>query len=125
MWVKILLLFFVFSFLFRTDLAFDQDLGRHLKLGEIITKTGQVPKTNLFSYTNPDFPFINTHWLFEVIAYLFSQTVGLQVFLVLKVAIFLLSVWLILKIIPNTNQALLLPVGFIFLSSLFKAVISG
>lgn len=72
MWQKILLLAFVFSFLFRTDLSFDQDLGRHLKLGEIITQTWNIPKINLFSYTNPDFPFINTHWLFEVWAYSLS-----------------------------------------------------
>lgn len=115
MWAKLLLLFFVFSFLFRTDLSFDQDLGRHIKLGQIILEQKYVPKINLFSYTNPDFPFINTHWLFGVIAFLFNQTIGLQFFLVLKILIFLVSVWLIMKIIPKENQVLLLPVGFIFL----------
>src|SRR3972149_12086752 len=113
MWAKILLLLFVFSFLFRTDHAFDQDLGRHLKLGEIIWQTKSVPKINLFSYTNPDFPFINTHWLFEVLVYLGQQAIGLQTLLILKIIIFLISVWLILRIIPKGNQALLLPVGFI------------
>lgn len=113
--VKLLLLFFVFSFLFRTDHSFDQDLGRHLKLGEIIWQTKEIPKTNLFSYTNPDFPFINTHWGFEVLAYFFSQTIGLQPLLILKVVIFLISVWLILKIVPKQNQSLLLPISFIFL----------
>lgn len=112
---KILLLFFVFSFIFRTDHSFDQDLGRHLKLGEIILQTKQIPKVNLFSYTNPDFPFINTHWLFEVFAYLTNKAVGLQFLLILKILIFLLSVYLILKLIPKENSALLLPVGFIFL----------
>ncbi|MBI2597481.1 hypothetical protein HYW41_04955 [Candidatus Daviesbacteria bacterium] len=115
MWVKILLIFFVFAFSFRTDHSFDQDLGRHLKLGEIIVKTGNIPKINLFSYTNTDFPFINTHWLFEVMAYEFSQTIGLQTLLVLKVVIFLVSVLFIFKIIPKKDQALLLPIGFIFL----------
>ena len=115
MWVKVLLLFFVFSFLFRIDTSFNQDLARHLKLGETITQTWSIPKTNLFSYTNPDFPFINTHWLFEVVAYGFNQTVGIQMLLVLKVIIILLSVLLILKTIPKHNQALLLPIGFIFL----------
>lgn len=113
MWVKILLLFFVFSFLFRTDSSFDQDLGRHIKLGEIITQTHQIPKVNLFSYTNPDFPFINTHWLFEVLTYFFSQ--NLQVLLILKLIIILFSVWLIIKIVPKEKRVLLLPVGFIFL----------
>lgn len=111
MWPKLLLLFFAFSFIFRTDHSFDQDLGRHLKLGEIIVNTHQVPKVNLFSYTNPDFPFINTHWLFEVVAYFFSQTAGLHIFLVLKIVIFLLSLWLIMA---KQKSVLLLPIGFIF-----------
>jgi len=115
MWTKIFLIFFVFAFLFRSDQAFDQDLGRHIKLGEIITQNKNVPKVNLFSYTNPDFPFVNTHWLFGVIAYLFNQGLGLQAFVVLKVIIFITSVWLILKIVPKQNSALLLPIGFIFL----------
>lgn len=122
MWTKIFLLFFVFSFLFRTDYSFNQDLGRHLKLGEIILKTGAVPNTNLFSYTNPDFPFINTHWLFEVLIYLGQQTIGLQALLTLKVIIFIISVWLILRIIPKENQALLLPAGFIFLHVLRERI---
>ncbi len=113
MWAKLLLLFFVFSFLFRTDHSFDQDLGRHIKLGEIIWLAKEVPKTNLFSYTNPDFQFINTHWLFEVLAYLFSG--ALPLFLILKIVIFLLSTWLILK---NIKSAILLPVGFIFMHTL-------
>ena len=115
MWIKILLLFFTFSFLFRTDLSFNQDLGRHIKLGEIIVHDRAVPKTNLFSYTNPDFPFINTHWLFEVLVYFFNQTIGLKPLLFLKIVIFLVSVLLIIKIIPKEKAALLLPVGFIFL----------
>mgnify|MGYP001571044844 CR=1 FL=1 len=115
MWIKILLLFFVFSFLYKTDSSLNQDLGRHIKLGEIITQIREVPKTNLFSYTNPDFPFINTHWLFGVLMYGASQTIGLQMVLVLKIIIFLVSVLLVIKIIPKENQALLLPVGFIIL----------
>lgn len=115
MWVKLLLLFFVFSFLFRTDASFDQDLGRHLKLGEIILNTWHVPKVNLFSYTNPDFPFINTHWLFGVIAYFFNRTGALQLLLIIKIIIFVTSVWLIIKIIPEDRKTLLLPLGFIFL----------
>ena len=113
--IKLLLVFFVFSFLFKTDYSFDQDLGRHIKLGEIITQGLQVPNTNLFSYTNPDFPFINTHWGFEVFSFLFTKNFGLPAFLILKVFIILLSVWLTLRIIPKGNTALLLPVGFIFL----------
>lgn len=109
--IPVLLLFFVFSFLFRSDFSFDQDLGRHIKLGEIIVQTRFVPTINLFSYTNPDFPFINTHWLFEVIAYFFNQTIGITWFLYLKIIIILFAVWLTIR----QKSYLLLPVSFIFL----------
>lgn len=96
-------------------MSFNQDLGRHLKLGEIITKTYSVPKLNLFSYTNTDFPFINTHWLFEVLIFAGSESFGLYTLLVLKIVIILISVWLILKTVAGNNSVLLLPIGFIFL----------
>ncbi|PJE69283.1 hypothetical protein COU96_00565, partial [Candidatus Shapirobacteria bacterium CG10_big_fil_rev_8_21_14_0_10_38_14] len=46
---------------------FDQDLGRHIKLGEIIWQTKKVPVMNLFSYTHPDFPTLDHHWGSQVI----------------------------------------------------------
>lgn len=115
MWLKVFLLFFVLSFLIRTDHSFDQDLGRHIKTGEIIVNTLSVPKVNLFSYTNPDFPFINTHWFFGVIAHFFNITVGLQALLILKVVIFLLSLWMIFSLIEKKFYPLFLPISFIFL----------
>ena len=113
-WPILILLFFIASFLFRTDLSFDQDLGRHLKLGGIILRSKTIPRTNLFSYTNPDFTFINTHWLFEVFVFLTNQAVGLQLILVLKLVIFLVSAWLVVKNVPKQNYPWLLPIGFIF-----------
>ena len=104
MWNKVvifLLLFYTFSILFKSDQSFNQDLGRHLKLGEIIMQTGEVPRINLFSYIYPSFPFINTHWLFEVFVYLFSKLIGFQALLIFKVDIIMLSVWIILKTIPK------------------------
>ncbi len=65
----------------------NQDIGRHLKLGEIIWQTKSVPATNLFSYTEPDHPFINHHWLSEVIFYLTSRWVGLKGLIGLKVLV--------------------------------------
>lgn len=122
MWAKLLLIFFAFSFIFRIDSSFNQDLGRHLKLGEIIWQTRSIPKTNLFSYTNPDAPFINTHWLFEVFVYLASINLGLQFLLVLKIIILLLSLYLVFKTIPRENSLLLLLLGFIFLHTMRERV---
>lgn len=74
----------------------NQDLGRHIKIGEIIVKTFQIPQTNLFSYTNPDFPFINHHWLSEVIFYLLSQ-INLNSLLYLKVILVLSAFFILIK----------------------------
>lgn len=116
MWIKLLLLVFVFSFLFRTDFSFDQDLGRHIKNGEVILNNFSLINSNLYSYTNPDFKFINTHWGFGVIAFVFYSTIGIYWLLILKIIIFLTSIWIILSI-PNINP-LLLPIGFIFFHTL-------
>lgn len=109
----ILVLFFIFSFLFKTDTAFDQDLGRHIKLGEIILQSQSVPKTNLFSYTNPDFTFINTHWFFEVFSYLFVQNLGIGIYLYFKLAVIIFASFLTLKLVSEKN-VFLLPLSFIF-----------
>jgi hypothetical protein len=110
----LLLLFLSFAFLFHSDLSFNQDLGRHLKLGGIIWQTHQVPTTNLFSYTNPGFPFINHHWLFEVLVYLASITIGLDALLVLKLLFLLLIVTGGLLLARRTQSALFFAFGFIF-----------
>ena len=109
----LLLLFFAFSILINSDFSFDQDLGRHIKLGEIILQTGSIPTTNLFSYTYPDFLFVNHHWLFEVSSYLGMKAVGIDGLLLFKIIVILTTVFITLKI-SHTSSLLTLPVGFIF-----------
>lgn len=51
------------------------DLGRHLMNGMIFlsgnpSQIYSLLHTNLYSYTNPNFPFINHHWLTGVVFYL-------------------------------------------------------
>lgn len=68
----------------HTLISIYQDIGRHLTLGEMIWRTHEIPRTNLFSYTYPDYPFINHHWLSEVLLYLGEQVLGLSGLTVLK-----------------------------------------
>ncbi len=46
------------------------DLGRHLMNGKLFLEHGIIQTTNAYSYTHPDFPFLNHHWgsgvLFEL-----------------------------------------------------------
>ncbi|MDD5281234.1 MAG: hypothetical protein PHF69_00835 [Candidatus Omnitrophica bacterium] len=62
------------------------DLGRHLKNGELFIHNFSIPAGNLYSYTCPDYPFINHHWGSGVIFYLiktFSGFNGLSIFIIL------------------------------------------
>jgi hypothetical protein len=61
-----------------------QDIGRHITLGRIIWQTKHIPTTNLFSYTNTDFPFIDHHWLAEVLMHWGDQLFGLQRLILIK-----------------------------------------
>ena len=69
--------------------SINQDIGRHLKLGQIIWETKSVPKTNLFSFTETDYPFVNHHWLSEVVFYLLSGVIGLKGLILFKTAVIL------------------------------------
>lgn len=86
---------YLFLLLLQKDLAMLGDLGRHLKLGEIVVKCLCVPQTNLFSYTHTNFPIINHEWLAEIIFYLTFSRLGLSGLLVLKMAIVILTATLL------------------------------
>lgn len=99
LFIKILLVICVFSLLFvgyfHQITAMTQDLGRHFLIGKIVLETGHVPLTNLFSYTYPDFPFINMHWLSEVVFYLIFQMSGFDGLLLFSTVTMLLAFSLI------------------------------
>jgi hypothetical protein len=59
----------LFAVLFFKCMAFlDPDFGWHLKMGEIIFRTG-VPKTDQFTYTMPSFPHVDHEWLVDLVIY--------------------------------------------------------
>jgi len=74
------------------------DLGRHLMNGKLFLDNGVILTTNTYSYTNPDFAFLNHHWgsgvIFEL-ARRFRGFVGVSVF---GLSIVFLTVVLYLRI---------------------------
>lgn len=46
------------------------DLGRHLENGKIVWQNPSILYHNVYSYTEPDFRFVNHHWLAGVTFYL-------------------------------------------------------
>lgn len=80
----ILPVFLIFLLACTPGISFSEDLGRHLLLGKLILKNFFVPGTNFLTYTYPDFPFINHHWLSQVLLYIFHGCVGLNGLIVIK-----------------------------------------
>jgi len=89
--IGFLVFLLLFAGYFHPINAITQDLGRHFLLGNIILKTHNVPNINLFSYTYPNFPFVNLHWLSEIIFYLIFKLVGFNGLLIFSTAIILTS----------------------------------
>lgn len=123
--IKFVLFFLIFCLLVAGFLhpisAITQDLGRHLLVGEIVIKTGDVPKTNLFSYTYPDFPFINHHWLSEVIFYLTYQLTGFNGLLLFMILVVTAAFGLLFfSILKKTNIIAISIVSILYLRVLFE-----
>jgi hypothetical protein len=84
--------------------AVNQDLGRHIKTGQIIWETKSVPRVNTFSFTEPNAPFINHHWLAEVVFFFLSGAIGLKGLILFKVLILLAAFFLLYKALPETAR---------------------
>lgn len=65
------------------------DLGRHIKNGQTLFQTLDILKVNFYSYTNPNFSFINHHWLSGVIFSFLHGLFGLSGLVIFKVAVLL------------------------------------
>jgi hypothetical protein len=66
----------VLAVLFSARALDDGDTPWHVATGRLIIERG-VPATNTFSFTNPDYPWHATEWLFDALLYVVHQVVGL------------------------------------------------
>ncbi len=94
-----ILLFFWFSLFLaeKIDLT-TADLGRHIKNGEIILSSffqnsgkGDIFSKNFYSYTNPDFSFINHHWASGVVFYLIYKAGGFEALSFFYILVYVLA----------------------------------
>ena len=92
---KIFLLLIPFIYLLflllKVDPSFDVDLGRHIKMGQIISECGCVPDQNLFSFTHPEYKTVTHSWLSEVIFFQFASLFGITSLLYLKAGIIVIT----------------------------------
>src|SRR3954466_9279849 len=58
--------FLALTFLLGAFPLKDTDFWWHLRTGDLIRQTGQVPRTDLYTFTVPDHRWIDLHWAFQV-----------------------------------------------------------
>lgn len=117
--VLILFLVLAGSLFLHNLTSINLDIGRHLKLGEIIWQTKSVPDANLFSYTEPDHAFINHHWFSEVIFYGVYFLGGLKSLIIFKVLILLVCFWLLIQTVKKKHWAVILASSLLSLALFF------
>ncbi|MGP0064565.1 MAG: tetratricopeptide repeat protein [Isosphaeraceae bacterium] len=67
-------LFLALTFLLGVFPLKDADIYWHLRTGDWIRQMGQVPRTDLFTYTREGVPWIDLHWIFQVaVSWLYEQ----------------------------------------------------
>ncbi|MBI4655241.1 MAG: hypothetical protein HY746_00690 [Elusimicrobia bacterium] len=92
----LLLLFFLF--IPKEINLSNSDIGRHLKNGEMTVSERLIPKTNFYSYTNPDFPFYNHHWLSGVVFWTIHRVSGFEGLSVFFIVISLVTFYVFLSL---------------------------
>ena len=58
--------FLALTFLLGAFPLKDTDFWWHLKAGDLIRRTGQVPTVNTFTYAAEGHPWVDLHWGFQV-----------------------------------------------------------
>ena len=54
----------------------NSDIWWHLRTGQLILEQWQIPSTDWYTYTNPDAPWVDLHWFFQVAAWLTYSASG-------------------------------------------------
>jgi len=86
----LILAFYASVSLYQIKLPVADDLARHIKNGEMILRGNfDVLYKNVYSYTEPDQPFTNHHWLSGVIFYLLFELIGFDGLVIFKTVVLL------------------------------------
>src|SRR5262249_37152639 len=91
----VLLLFVAGRLLVPVD---ETDLFFNLRLGEIVLHDHTVPRTNLLSFTYPDFRDVNLAWLFQIVLALAHRAGGIPGTLFLKIAFVLATIAVLFRV---------------------------
>ena len=106
----------IISFMLLYKVPNDPDLGWHLKTGELMIERGEVPRTDWFSHTLPDFDWVNHEYLTDIMLAAAHDVIGKPGLAIVFAALSTLLLFLLGQTArkkPGLLQSVL--VGFAFL----------
>jgi hypothetical protein len=114
----------VFILLLRGGFSYlDPDLGWHLKVGEEIAVSGQIPQENHFNYTYTG-NWVDHEWLSDLLVYHIYNSLGYEA-LVIIFALLVILVLVILNIFVNRVSKNKIPFFVIAILQLFGVLASS
>jgi hypothetical protein len=93
-----LVLLFLLAIAFSLKQLVEPDLWWQLRTGEWILQTGDIPRSDAFSFTYPSAPWQNIKWGYELLIAGLSRTLGVEMILMLQVICSCLLVYLLPKL---------------------------
>ncbi len=105
-------LFALVSFLAVGEIK-DLDLWLHIKMGEVITTTYQVPSQDILSATIAGKPWVNHEWLFQTVVYSVQAVFGMDGLLYMQAILVVMAfLLLLLWTYRSDRQIIILPLLF-------------
>ena len=63
---SLIVLFLALTFLLGIFPLKDADFYWHLRTGDLIRQTGQIPRVDFYTFTRQGTPWIDLHWVFQI-----------------------------------------------------------
>ncbi len=117
--LTILFIFFFGFFIFRSSVVQDPDFGWHRQFGNQVLVTHTIPVTDLYSYTMPNYHFVNHEWGMDILMAFFYDFFG-NLPLVVGFSIIGAAVLIVLSL-GNKKNVIVLPL-FLVGGTLFDFV---
>lgn len=91
--IRRITIFFLFALIFTLSchILSDVDIWWHLGAGKYILENQHIPKVDIFSYTAAGRPWIDLHWLFQVLSFLIYEILGVNGLIILRITVLLFA----------------------------------
>jgi len=103
----------------------DSDFGWHLRAGQYIVETKSIPKTDIFSFSEPNYPYIFQSWAAEALIYMSYKPLGLWGTSAFYALILTIFVFLIKRIVTLVAKSQPTPLFLLFLTPIAYALAGG